>query len=359
VDAPPLEGYSYEVMAMTTSYRYHDICIRKPFEPAQLPLLVRAYQKSFKSGLADNPAPLSKVLNRILFYTLFTLPFPRWEGTFRLADREDTNTIVFNARNRQFNSLYFHKYQRVYESETSTLLDLFLPEDGVLFDIGSNWGYFSLFAAVRKTFCGNVHSFEPWPPTFADLQSIVDQSGYADVITCHNLALSSKSGECGMKVHSHSGLNELDTRGECPVVKIAALDDLSLPAPSFMKVDVEGHEIDMFTGAKETIAASKPFVIFEHTLRFPIQEAMDTVFSILQAYGYCFFIPAWEVGDKEPPIILTEEIASTQQNQFNRFVLLPLQPATRALYPERLNIFACHRDRLSALHHPNMGTVVI
>jgi len=122
--------------------------------------------------------------------------------------------------------LYFHKYQRVYESETSTLLDLFLPEDGVLFDIGSNWGYFSLFAAVRKTFCGNVHSFEPWPPTFADLQSIVDQSGYADVITCHNLALSSKSGECGMKVHSHSGLNELDTRGECPVVKIAALDDI-------------------------------------------------------------------------------------------------------------------------------------
>ena len=51
----------------------------------------------------------------------------------------------------------------IYEPETSALLDRLVGDDGVFFDVGANWGGYSVLIAARPTFHGTVHTFEPFP----------------------------------------------------------------------------------------------------------------------------------------------------------------------------------------------------
>src|SRR4051794_17102089 len=72
---------------------------------------------------------------------------------------------------------------------------------------------------------------------------------------------------------SYSGLKRrrYDREGEIIVqitVKTAPLDTI-LPANfrlGFLKIDVEGAELQVLEGAAETISRNKPFVVFEHGL---------------------------------------------------------------------------------------------
>jgi hypothetical protein len=47
-------------------------------------------------------------------------------------------------------------------------------------------------------------------------------------------------------------------------VEVIPLDELALPKLDFLKIDVEGMEIDVLRGAKETIARCKPLAWIEY-----------------------------------------------------------------------------------------------
>ena len=57
-----------------------------------------------------------------------------------------------------------------------------LPEDGVFYDIGSNWGWFTMHVASRPGFRGKIHAFEPFASSYADLCDLVRQAGLAGVV---------------------------------------------------------------------------------------------------------------------------------------------------------------------------------
>ena len=114
---------------------------------------------------------------RLAYYAWDVSGLPRGSIRFSVDVRGTPRSIVADAGNRQYNVLYFQKYRHAYEPEVSTIISTLLPHDGVLYDVGSNWGYFCLMVASSPEFTGHCHAFEPFPSTYGDLADVVRQAG--------------------------------------------------------------------------------------------------------------------------------------------------------------------------------------
>jgi hypothetical protein len=77
-----------------------------------------------------------------------------------------------------------------------------------------------------------------------------------------------------------------DTGQPCNTVRI---DDLDLPPPDLIKIDVEGHELKVFQGAYNTISKHRPVIFYEsmHGTGF------DVIYDTLTNFGYTiYYFPA-------------------------------------------------------------------
>jgi FkbM family methyltransferase len=149
-------------------------------------------------------------------------------------------------------------------------------------DVGGNRGQ-SIIALQRLAPGARVVSFEPIP----DLASWLSSAFSADPqVAVHNLALSSEAGEAELFVPVYrgfvfDGIASLDPRAAAEwlnaeriawfdparvairrhKVLLARLDSFGLDA-DFIKVDVQGHELDVLKGASQTLSR-RPAVMLE------------------------------------------------------------------------------------------------
>lgn len=270
-------------------------------------------------------------------------------GAFSVQIDGTERTLSFNPANTQFHSIYAPLYRHGYDPETGALIDLLLPADGVMFDIGANWGHFSLHAASRPGFRGQIHAFEPMPETYADLAATIRGAQLEAVVHLHPLALSDTAGEARMILPDgeHSGLATITSRGDGIPMQRATLDSLGLSAPDFMKIDVEGHEAAMLRGAEQTIRQARPMIVFESTMGPSGPESLAPFF-FLEACDYRFFHPAlrdrqdgheyFAGSDGSAPEGLTLDLA-----------LIPFRASERLLHARYFNVLACHKSRLPEL----------
>lgn len=69
------------------------------------------------------------------------------------------------------------------------------------------------------------------------------------------------------------------------------IKEFGLEIPQIIKIDVEGFEIEVLEGLKETIKKYKPIILFEHSLkRLKVRDrAKEEVFVFLKFFGYKFY----------------------------------------------------------------------
>lgn len=141
-----------------------------------------------------------------------------------------------------------------------------------IIDIGANIGYNTLLFSDY----GPVVSFEPVYHDIVNLNVKNNSLRYpVQVIPC---ALSDEKTIKKIHIPGHTG--ESDTRinygwtgfhhtddtksvGTGVDVTCERLDDIYTGVPSFIKIDVEGHELLVLRGATETIKKHKPTIIIE------------------------------------------------------------------------------------------------
>lgn len=144
-----------------------------------------------------------------------------------------------------------------------------LPDDAVVFDIGSNIGMTAVVAA--KQGAAKVYAFEPDPNVFPLLLDTIKAN--AALVDAHNMALGANEGSLSFFSNpdsaSASHLVTADTLGHSPTgaVQMSTFDAFvethHIEKIDFIKIDVEGFEIDVLRGGRETIERLKPSLLVE------------------------------------------------------------------------------------------------
>jgi FkbM family methyltransferase len=136
-------------------------------------------------------------------------------------------------------------------------------------DVGANIGRYTCFMSRCVGQSGRVIAVEPIPESFALLTANVNACG-AKNVTLLNLALSSRTEVLRMTVPADEE-TKLDNYYQA---RISAEGDLavlcvpldSLPIPErvrLIKIDAEGHDLQVLEGAQKLIERDRPIVIVE------------------------------------------------------------------------------------------------
>jgi len=176
-----------------------------------------------------------------------------------------------------------------YDSQTKKAIAKVCRNNSNCIDVGCHTGEI-LDLMIKYAPNGRHYGFEPIPELYKQLQI-----KYADTLcTISNVALSNADGSTtfnyvisnpaysGIKKRAYDRAHEQDTTIE---VQSKMLDHVLLPGHKvdLIKIDVEGAEMLVLEGAKETIARNKPVIIFEHGL------GASDVYGTTPAQVYAFF----------------------------------------------------------------------
>jgi FkbM family methyltransferase len=131
-------------------------------------------------------------------------------------------------------------------------------------DIGAHIGAISVF--LSRHFA-NVSAFEAIPQTFETLLMNVSD---LENVQAFNLAISSDSSDLffshfqthGQLSHVETALDTRKTERVGPI-KAATIDSFAYDDVSFIKIDVEGYELPVLTGAQATILRCRPVILME------------------------------------------------------------------------------------------------
>lgn len=164
-----------------------------------------------------------------------------------------------------FRYLYFH-HDLSNELESVLIRQLLGPAQ-VFVDVGAHIGYFALLAAK---YAQHVYAFEPSSNTYAYLRRNTSiNSKLTDKMDCYMMALSDTPGTLTLyssrSEPSLASLQPINTAdGIREVVSVDTLDHVLADIPiAFLKIDVEGAEMNVLMGARRHIAENRPIVVCE------------------------------------------------------------------------------------------------
>ena len=163
--------------------------------------------------------------------------------------------------------LYFRDLESSSEGGFAELCGNILTKDSVVLDVGANIG---ITTAILSTFVpnGKVISIEPDPAVF-DLLNLNIEQNHIENIRTFQLALSEREGMVSFAPNSafgHLVISENQDLGSISVRSTTVdllVKSLNLDRVDFIKIDVEGFEPNVLSGAKETISKFRPVIYCE------------------------------------------------------------------------------------------------
>jgi FkbM family methyltransferase len=192
------------------------------------------------------------------------------------------------------------------ENDFRALMQMPLSASSFFIDIGANRG--QSINALRTMFPGcRIVAFEPNPIPFRQARAALGHGSGSEI---HNIALGHERGSMSLKTPSCRGvvfdqnasvegldrddlakfLQEIGYTFVRPsnidfienTIEVRPLDDFDL-APDFIKIDVEGHEEAVLSGAGKTIGANLPIMMIEGGERAAVAEKLESM-------GYTRFV---------------------------------------------------------------------
>jgi FkbM family methyltransferase len=168
-----------------------------------------------------------------------------------------------------------------------------------VFDIGANIGYYALMELGLIGESGELIAIEPSPSNVALLRRNLELNGKAGRVSLIEGAVSNASGSASFHLSAHSNLGTFHAdgsaakllSGEQISVRTYTVPELAAEhgAPDLIRMDVEGHEVEVIDGMLDAINAGtmRPTIIFEtHLSRYGADHDMAAVLKGLFAAGY-------------------------------------------------------------------------
>jgi len=153
-------------------------------------------------------------------------------------------------------------------------------------DIGANVGLYTYrFAQLFQ----QVESFEPIP----SCANIISSSKFRNV-TVHNTALSNQQGRATLNIPatgepedtSFASLSNQFDNADTLTVSLQTLDSFGFSEVDLIKIDVEGHELEVLQGGVETLKRESPSLLIEVEQRHHPDDGIEEIFDFILALGY-------------------------------------------------------------------------
>lgn len=193
-------------------------------------------------------------------------------------------------------------------------------------DIGASYGVYSLAIARAVGAAGRLWAFEPTPDTADYLQRNLELNGCQNA-SLIRAAVSERAGTAAFATDKRSELNSLlagEPAGEQVEVRTVTLDQAAAEwgEVDFVKLDVEGHELQAIRGGARFFTAGSPLVMLE----------------------------VWAHGRKDLAALapLAEMGYRAYRLLPGPLILVPFDPR-EPMDSYQLNVFACKADRARKL----------
>lgn len=215
------------------------------------------------------------MMARILRSALHLIP-PDAEWPILSGPLRGRRWVVGSARRAFWLGIYEMHFQRLMMKE--------LKPGMAFYDVGANVGFYSLLAA-RLVQSGRVFAFEPLPRNVFYLKRHLELNAVGNV-EIYELAISDHAGQASFDEGADCGSGHLGSGGLS--VQTATLDSLvqeqRIAPPAFVKMDIEGGELNALAGARNCLTRYRPTVF----LATHGAETHEQCRQLLQDWGFSF-----------------------------------------------------------------------
>lgn len=242
-----------------------------------------------------------KFFFRKLYYGLFST----LEGSGLSKYALIRNVHSFFSKNLKSENVVFYNFQFFLSqndeegySNGISYLDDYLPllqkliqPGDILVDVGAKIGFYSLAFCNMIGKTGHVYSFEPTPDSFNILKKN-KSINQIDNLTIEQKAVSNIRGSRILEISKFSGLNRINDYASVGIkVESIKLDDYfkDIQKISLIKIDVEGHELEVLLGATKILNLFKPKILFEYNTKLFEKNNSRQILLFLQEMGYHFY----------------------------------------------------------------------
>ena len=250
------------------------------------------------------PRPLKKILQRsqkiTRFYSRLNWQihlFKDWWGTKVWKKTTEVVTPLGFKLISGLHPAYEMMRNGTFEPEETALIQEYLNKIDLFVDIGANLGFYTCLALQSGK---QVIAFEPQPQNLNCLFQNILANGWEDNAEVFPLALSEKpglltlygaSGPSASLIQNWAGYSSRYKQ----IVPVSTLDNIldgrSMDKRLFIKVDVEGAEFQVLSGAKKTLGRpQKPTWLIEICLQEFHPDGMNpdfrNIFQLFWENGY-------------------------------------------------------------------------
>jgi len=182
----------------------------------------------------------------------------------------------------------------IFEKEVVELAALYIRLDTTVLDVGSNFGQMSILFSNMVGNEGKVHSFEADDWVYEIFTKNIAANGKENIIIPHFGAIHNIDDVT--LIFPEQDFEKFDSYGSYGIdytatagrkVKSITIDSLNIQGPiSFMKIDIQGGDLQAMQGAVKTIEKNKMAILFEYDYQLEdkydlsFQKYVDFVLSI-------------------------------------------------------------------------------
>lgn len=226
--------------------------------------------------------------------------------SYTLRLNETNLRIIVNPKDDSVGKLIFFEN---YETRTLKFISKYIIPGDKVIDIGANIGYFTLLFSSYVGDEGEVHSFEPSTREFLHLCRNIEIN-HKENIFLNQFALSNINGYGVMNIlndarfGAYNSIRQITHRkvvleeSHYETVRTIKLDDyLSLLpslAPSLIKIDVEGHEINVVEGMQTLLnGQAAPCLVIEICEGTHVGDQIGSLelINLINRMGYTLYSP--------------------------------------------------------------------
>lgn len=209
--------------------------------------------------------------------------------------------VLFRLRLDRFLDVHLY-YAGVHDAAETAFLEANVAPGDTVFDVGANFGYYTLVAARRCGPSGRVHAFEISRDEMLRLEENLALNPFAaGVVHLHRLAVMDGPGHVPITPTLGAGTTHLAPGAGIDAERVpgVSLDQFArehgVARVDFVKCDIEGAEMLMLRGARELLRVHRPLLVLEINpgALAGFDATGEEIVRALESLDYALFRFAW------------------------------------------------------------------